>query len=173
MATLTVCGNFTKFSASTDDPNLGAKFTHWLERFENDLVAWGIKDDCQKKALLISNAGPDNPADYPSRHPSNKTKVTSREEKVAEEYVNFISHHTVPVAIDLEEVKRETLNDHTPQRVIKSIRNNNWHKMDSQNLRLDTKTFKSFQNVKDELTVNARQFSTERKENSNARITTE
>lgn len=53
-----VCGNFTKFSASKDDPNLGAKFTDWLERFENaELIAWGIEDNRQKKPLVISNAG--------------------------------------------------------------------------------------------------------------------
>ena len=49
MATM-VCGNFT--IASKDDPNLGAKFTDWLERFENELIAWGITNDLQKKALL-------------------------------------------------------------------------------------------------------------------------
>ena len=52
-----VCGNFTIFFASKDDPYLGAKFTDWLERFENELIAWGIEDDRQRKALLISNGG--------------------------------------------------------------------------------------------------------------------
>ncbi|KAK3702511.1 hypothetical protein QZH41_005674 [Actinostola sp. cb2023] len=57
MAVSMVCGNFTRFTTAKDDPNLGAKFTDWLAKFENELIAWGIDDDRQRKALLLSHAG--------------------------------------------------------------------------------------------------------------------
>ncbi|KAK3710388.1 hypothetical protein QZH41_012314 [Actinostola sp. cb2023] len=57
MAVSMVCGNFTRFTTAKDDPNLGAKFTDWLAKFENELIAWGVDDDRQRKALLLSHAG--------------------------------------------------------------------------------------------------------------------
>ena len=51
------CGNFTKFTGSNDDPNLGTKWSDWLERFENEIVAWDVTSKKQQKALLISYAG--------------------------------------------------------------------------------------------------------------------
>ena len=109
---------------------------------------WSLRLQPYQPAIVYA-PGPKNPAGYYSRYPSNKTQVTSLEEKVAEEYVNFLLHAS-PKAIDLEEVKRETLNYHTLQRVIESIRNNKWCKKESQSLRLDTKVFRSFPNVKDD-----------------------
>lgn len=50
-------GNFIKFIASKDNPNLGSKFTDWLERVEIELIAWNVMDEKQKKALLLSHAG--------------------------------------------------------------------------------------------------------------------
>ena len=81
--------------------------------------------------------------------------TNSREEKIAEEQINFISRHSTPAAINLEEVKRETLNDHNLQRVSESKRNNSWYHKNTHDLRLDNKAFKSFQTAKDELSVNA------------------
>ena len=97
----------------------------------------------------------DNLANYPPRHPRKQTQTNSRELNIAEEYINFISQHSTPVAINLEEVKRGTLNAYTLQRVIESIRNSSWYHENTQELRLDNKAFKSFQTVKDELSVNA------------------
>lgn len=86
---------------------------------------------------VVYAPGSDNPADYPSRNPRKQTQTNSREEKIAEEYINFILQNLTPVGINLEEVLRETLNDHLLQRVIESIRNNSWYHKNNQDLRLD------------------------------------
>ena len=39
---------------------------------------------------VVYAPGSDNPADYPSRNPRKQTQTNSREEKIAEEYINFI-----------------------------------------------------------------------------------
>ena len=138
----------------TDHKPLTSIFSNPLSRPTPRIERWSLRLQPYQPTILYA-PGPDNPADYSSRHPRKHTQTTSREEKVAEEYINFISQNATPIAIDLEEVKRETLNDHTLQRVIESIRNNNWHHKDSQDIKLDNKVFKSFQTVKDELSVNA------------------
>ena len=55
--------------------------------------------------------GTDNPADYMSRHPSNKNIVSSRQEKMAEQYVNFILDSNVQTALTLEEIQSATAQD--------------------------------------------------------------
>lgn len=135
----------------TDHKPLTSIFSNPLSRPTPRIERWSLRLQPYQPTIVYA-PGSDNPADYTSRHPSKQTQPTSREEKVAEEYVNFISTHAVPKAISLEEVKRETLNDYTLQRVIESLRNNNWQPKD---LKLDDKAFKSYQNVKDELSVNS------------------
>ena len=44
--------------------------------------------------------GEDNPSDYLSRHPDLTTEQSRREEKVAEEYINYVFTNAVPKAID-------------------------------------------------------------------------
>ena len=68
---------------------------------------------------IIFRPGKDNPADYMSRHPATKDVRSSREEKIAEEYVEFISQTSVPSAITLEEVRAATTKDKVLQTIIK------------------------------------------------------
>ncbi|CAB3993403.1 Hypothetical predicted protein [Paramuricea clavata] len=56
--------------------------------------------------------GSDNPADFIFRHPL-PSSPTSREERCAEEYVNFVSMHAVPKALTLQEIKEATKSDTT------------------------------------------------------------
>ena len=56
-----------------------------------------------------------------SRHPTNKQELTSREEKVAEEYINFVVRESTPKAISERQVREETNSDRTLQVVIELI----------------------------------------------------
>ncbi|KAL5018211.1 hypothetical protein ScPMuIL_003933 [Solemya velum] len=69
--------------------------------------------------------GKTNPADFMSRHPVNSTK-TLRHSKVAEEYLNFIVQHSVPKAMDLEQIARETAKDAVLQEVIGRVLSGKW-----------------------------------------------
>ena len=59
--------------------------------------------------------GKDNPADYMSRHPSNKNIVSGRQEKMAEQYVNFIFDSDVPTALTLKKIQSATAQGPTLQ----------------------------------------------------------
>ena len=65
--------------------------------------------------------GKDNPADFMSRHPSCKNIISSRQEKMAEQYVNFTLDSDVPTALTLEEIQSATAQYPTLQTVIKNL----------------------------------------------------
>ena len=77
-------------------------------------------------ALIEYRPGHDNPADYMSRHLSKQNILSNREEKMAEDYVQFISQTSLPNALTIEEVQLATEQDSTLQVVIKMIQTGNW-----------------------------------------------
>ena len=77
-------------------------------------------------ALIEYRPGHDNAADYMSRHPSKQNILSSREEKMAEDYVQFISQSSLPNALTIEEVQLATEQDSTLQVVIKMIQTGKW-----------------------------------------------
>ena len=99
--------------------------------------------------------GSDNPADYLSRHPRKSTVESSRHQKVAEDYVNFISDHATPKALTNLEVQTETDSDPTLQAVLNLIETNKWYLINSTiwGPEVDGKALKSFNNVHHELSV--------------------
>ncbi len=54
--------------------------------------------------------GSDNPADYLSRHP---LSVTKQDDKLTEQYVNFVTNQTVPRAMTYDEVNCASKDDPT------------------------------------------------------------
>lgn len=54
---------------------------------------------------VVHTKGQDNPSDFLSRHPGQDT--ASNDEKLAEDYIKFISTHAVPMAMLLSEIQQE------------------------------------------------------------------
>ncbi|XP_064639559.1 uncharacterized protein K02A2.6-like [Lineus longissimus] len=84
-----------------------------------------------------------NPADFCSRHP-----VVGNEQNRAnfvDDYVNYVIDNAVPKAMQLEEVKSETLRDHTLQKLKVAIETGYW--------RRDEECLKPFKRFQDELIV--------------------
>ena len=101
---------------------------------------------------IVFRPGKDNAADYMCRHPATKDVRSSREEKIAEEYVEFISQTSVPNAIALEEVRAATAKDKALQTLIELCSTGHWHEVNKYDV--DQAALRQFQNVRDELTVN-------------------
>ena len=93
--------------------------------------------------------GIDNPADYLSRHPINQTP-SGREEKIAEEYINYLVDTAIPKAMTMDEVAMETQKDTTLQAIIKSIQTNQWY----MNNTSDSKLFNTLYHCRSELSFN-------------------
>ncbi len=92
-----------------------------------------------------------NPADYMSRHPSTDAEPCSRQEKVAEEYVNYIATTSTPTALILSMVAETTGRDPTLPAVMDAVRSARWYNV-AKHPTVDPDTFRTYERLKDELT---------------------
>ena len=101
--------------------------------------------------------GKDNPADYMSRHPLPETNSCSREQKVAEEYVNLIIRSSTPKAISEDVIRQHTRRDHTLQAAIEMLEHDSWYEIKKykDNDDIHYQALQSIRTVKDELTLDA------------------
>jgi hypothetical protein len=113
---------------------------------------WGLRLQPYKFSIEY-RPGAKNPADYMSRHPDvPEAKATSREQKFAEHYVNFIAETSTFPAMSLEEVKSATSQDKTLMKANEYVRNGRWFEIktvcDSE---VDIKELQEVSNVREEL----------------------
>ena len=115
---------------------------------------WGLR--LQPYRMVIKyQPGADNPADYMSRHPARQGILRSREQHMAEHYVNSVASAAIPIAMTIEEVKRETAKDSTLQAVISLVRSNKWYDTTQyQGTDVDQAALSNYSRVRDTLTVN-------------------
>ena len=90
---------------------------------------------------IIYKSGANNPADYLSRHPTHDSKQKTQE-KITEQYVNFVTRNSVPKALTLKEIIDATNSDVTLTTLRDAIKTNKW----------DSPVVKPFKAVKNELT---------------------
>ncbi|KAK3750764.1 hypothetical protein QZH41_002286 [Actinostola sp. cb2023] len=74
----------------TDHKPLTSIFNNPLSKPTPRIERWSLRLQPYQPNIVYA-PGPDNPADYMSRHPKKQIEVNSREEKIAEEYINFVS----------------------------------------------------------------------------------
>ena len=101
---------------------------------------------------MVHTKGSDNPSDYLSRH----TNLTSndKQDKMAEEYVNFVTSFAVPKAMTLEEIKQATAEDVTLQYLAKNNSWNSLYTLPEKFKDADCAELSRFQRVKGNLTIN-------------------
>ena len=127
--------NGAPFTVVTDHkPLLGI----WKNKQPSLRIArWALR--LQPCAMTLKyKPGKDNPADYMSRHPLPEERSCSREQKIAEEYVNFVIRSATPKAISEQEIRKGTHRDHTLQAAIDMIKHDTWY---------DIAKYKDFENV--------------------------
>ena len=111
--------------------------------------SWRYTAHIQQSKIVKYRPGMDNPADYCSRYPVS-TGEPSRAEKVADEYINFIMENASPIAMNVEDIKRETLQDAELQKVAEAIHTGRWHKLLSNATRPNS-PFKIYHQIRNEL----------------------
>ena len=89
---------------------------------------------------VVYKPGSNNPADYLSRNP---TRTSLKQQKLTEQYINYLTRNCVPKAMTLEDIKTATDEDRTLKGLRAAIKLNEWH----------YDVVKPFKNSKDELTV--------------------
>ena len=89
---------------------------------------------------VVYKPGSNNPADYLSRHP---TRTSLKQQKLTEQYINYLTRNCVPKAMTLEDIKTATDEDRTLKGLRAAVKLNEWH----------YDVVKPFKNIKDELTI--------------------
>lgn len=110
-----------------------AKTSARIERWVLRLQPYSFK--------IIYKAGITNPADYLSRHPTNESR--KKQEKMTEQYINFVTQNSVPKAMTLQEIINATDSDAALTTLRDAIKTNKW----------DSPIVKPFKAVKNELTT--------------------
>ena len=73
--------------------------------------------------------GKDNPADYFSRHPVKTLNQSSREEKLAEEHINFVTANALLKTVSLEEIVNASQDDIVIQETMCALRTGRWYEV--------------------------------------------
>ncbi len=129
-----------EFTLITDHKPLEVIYGSATSKTSARIERWVLR--LQPYAFKIQyKQGSENPADYLSRHPFQHGE--KQQEKLAEEYVKFLTQHSVPKAMTLEEIVEATKSDKTLQRLAAAIRLDMW----------DADCLKPYRLIKDELAV--------------------
>ena len=137
------------FTVVTDHKPLEPLYNDPRSKPPARIEQWALKLQPYNFTVMY-RAGKDNPADYMSRHTSITTQQSSREAKVAEEYINFVTTNAVPKALSVDEIKSATKGDSSLQAKIATVRSGQWHKAGP---KVHKPTFKALYNLRHDLTV--------------------
>ncbi|XP_068675612.1 uncharacterized protein [Montipora foliosa] len=88
------------------------------------------------------------------RHPTKHAGETSRQQKVAEEYVSYLATTSTLKALKIQSIEEATQSDATLKAVAEAIAKGNWHHVVKHRC-VDVEEFRLLERVKDELTVSA------------------
>ena len=114
------------FSVITDHKPLVKMFNDPTHQSPPRIERWILK--LQPYEFTVEyKPGDNNPADYLSHHPDKINEQSGREEKVADEYINYIFTNAVPKALTPEEVMVATKADATLQAVISALNTGKWY----------------------------------------------
>ena len=112
------------FRVFTDHKPLVSIFGNTRAQLSARIERWVLRNQPYEMTVQY-RPGHDNPADYLSRHPV-KVKPSSREQKAAEEYLNYVVDTSTPKAMTTDLVAAKTSEDPTIQAVIQAMVTNNW-----------------------------------------------
>ena len=90
---------------------------------------------------VIYKKGTVNDADYLSRHPTTTQRKTTIEEKIADNYVNYIINNAVPKSMTLQEIKEATLSDTILKKVLECLKSGKWEEKCDEAVRKSDKNF--------------------------------
>ena len=140
----------TTFDLITDHKPLELIFNNPNSKPPARIERWGLR--LQEYSFNVKyRPGACNPADFMSRHPWEPS--ANEEQKLTEQYVNFLTTHAVPKAMNLQEIIEETNQDETLQTVKKLIQSGKWYEIGRTITVENLEDLKSLAKVKTELTV--------------------
>jgi hypothetical protein len=133
----------TPFTVWTDHKPLVHIFNKPTASLSVRLERWLIRMQ-PFQATINYITGPENGADYLSRHPNTKNRCEAI--KSTELYVHFIAQNARPIALSSEELENETGKDKECHMIKEALKTGHWHK-------LQENTRKAFEKIADEISI--------------------
>ena len=89
-----------------------------------------------------------------SRHPLT-TRPDNKQQNLSDEHVRFVVNHAVPVALDVNTIRRATQDDPTCQKLIELLQNNSWNSLNTNNLHpeINTAELRAYDLLEQELSL--------------------
>ena len=116
----------SSFCVVTDHKLLLALFNNTSSKPPTCIERWIMKlQEYDFKGIYTP--GKQNPADFILHHPLPSTAAASREEKLADDYVNLVTYNAVPKTLQLEDIESETKKDEALILCKQAILENKWH----------------------------------------------
>ena len=115
----------TEFDVYTDHKALEAIFNNPKSKSPARIERWMLRLQ-PYNFRVIYKKGTVYEAGYLSRHPVTNKPRTTVEERIADNYVNFIINHTVPKSMTIQEIKDATEIDITLKKVQKCMNTGKW-----------------------------------------------
>ena len=83
------------------------------------------------------------------------TRPDNRQQNLSDEHVRFVVNHAVPVALDVNTIRRATQDDPTCQKLTELLRNNSWNSLNTNNLHpeINTAELRAYELLKHELSL--------------------
>ena len=113
------------FTVFTDHKPLTSILNNTRSQISARIERWVLRTQ-PYDMTIIYRPGHENPADYLSRHQT-QLPPSDREQKIAQEYINYILSTSTLKAITIDEVSTEMAKDKTLTTVIQAILTNKWH----------------------------------------------
>ena len=110
----------------TDHKPLAAIYGNPSSKSPARIGRWALR--LQPYQITVKYRGGEvNPADYLLRYQAKHGAETSRQQKVAEEYVSYLATSSTPKALKTQEIETATQDDATLQAVAEAIVKGSWH----------------------------------------------
>ena len=113
------------FTVFTDHKPLTSIFNNTRSQLSARIECWVLRTQPYDMTVIYSHVVW-LCSDYLSRHPT-RLPSSDREQKIAEEYIDYILSTSTPKAMTIDEVATETAKDKTLTTVIQAILTNKWH----------------------------------------------
>ena len=111
------------FKVVTDHQPLVTLFNNAMSKPSARIERWLL--DLQHYRFTVEyQPGPNNPADFGSRHP---TSVPSNMDTDADHHIAYILQNAVPKAMTLEEIEEATVQDELIQATMLALKTGKWH----------------------------------------------
>ena len=138
-----------EFMLITDNKPLELIYQNPKSRTSARLERWCLR--LQDYTFQVKyRPGSTNPSDYLSRHPV--VKMKSDEQSLSDNHVRFVAQNAVPIAMNIETIRKAVQQDPTQQKLIEILQQNTWNSStNDQNIDIDE--LRAYEKVRNELSL--------------------